>query len=238
MIPSKRIGAAMSSNYRRTTGRVDPDSPFFSTGEEDRRLEWKPKRYSDVTVTLALVSAVLFVIFAIDLTFSMPMLAGASLTQAVLALKDMFPLLDVIVTFSLALSIVFLALAFACEMYSRRRIPPPQFRVKNYLTKALIDLGIISRDIRDYVDVLWVSPTPKFNKDTKCYSLKFKVNSIRFTPDKVEKMEDGLGQAFPLVQSANIEPDRNKRGDQIGWVINLWYTSDPYSRVLDKEAPW
>lgn len=238
MLPSERVDAAMNSNYRRTKGRVNPDSPFFSTGEEDKRLEWKPKRYSDVTIALAFMSAVFFGVFAIDLTFSLPLLADASLTKSVLSLKDTFPIIGAIVSLSLPLSIVFLVLALGCETYSRRRVPPPAFRVKNYLTKALIDLGVIGRDVRDYVDVLWVSPTPKFNRDTKCYSLKFRVNSIKFTPDKVEKMEDGLGQGFPLVQSANTEPDRNKKGDQTGWIINLWYTNDPYTRVLDKQAPW
>ena len=54
----------------------------------------------------------------------------------------------------------------------------------------------------------------------------------------MEKLQEGLASAFYKAQEVELEPSRDKRGNQVAWRLHIFYDVDPFSKTLEQNNPF
>lgn len=206
----------------------------YSAKKEFNR--WKPKLLSPATVLWGLAAWLMWLSFLL-LTFS-----GSEMMQSTigeLLRQFMSPFLEWASVFALPLAITFTLMAIAAEPISRLRVPPPLFRVKDQLTRALGDLDLLDLDHKDrWRGMYWVSPIPQWNRKARAYSLLFDIHTVKATPEFFQEKLSGAMAGFHGVQQVIIEPWKTKRGYRRCFKLTLWYSTNPYEKTLEDIKPW
>lgn len=204
----------------------------YSAKKEMNR--WKPKLVSPATMLWGLAAGAMWL--------SVVLLIVSDIVQssAVELLKQYAePFLGWASVYALPLAIVCTVAAIFAELVSQFRVPPPLFRVKDQLTRALGDFGLLDLDHKDrWRGMYWVSPFPKWNRKTRAYSLLFDINTVKATPELFQQKLLEAIAGFRGVQDVTIEPWRTKRGYRRCFNLTLWYGTNPYEKTLDEMKPW
>ncbi len=193
---------------------------------------WKPKLCSNYTVIFTCIACIFLAAFIFTMAFS-----DSAVVEA-LYVYVINPYLFANNYLLLVISIVLFALAGSIEAVSRLRVPPPNWRVKQELIRALIDMGVLSRDRQLWQGMFWIAPVGKYNSKSKCYEIPFDVRSVKLTEEKVKNLEEGIA-GFAHSQSATIEHVYLKHlsNRRECMKLCLWYTQDPFQSV-EQMKPW
>lgn len=195
---------------------------------------WKPKLVSPATLAWTAVAVVMWFSVAFLVALDMMQSSTGELLQQYMKLY-----LDWASVYALPLAIVCTVAAICAELVSQFRVPPPLFRVKDQLTRALGDLGLLDLDHKDrWRGMYWVSPVAKWDRKTKAYSLLFDINTVKATPELFQQKLLEAIAGFRGVQDVTIEPWRTKRGYRRCFKLTLWYGTNPYEKTLDEMKPW
>jgi len=123
------------------------------------------------------------------------------------------------------------------EAVSKFKIPPPTWRVRIELERALIDLGILNgEDTRRWRGVWWCARFGKYDRKTKLYTLNFDCRTVKNKQDVYEQIEQSVA-GFRYCQDVEIRPYYRK-GKRRGMQLMLWYSENPYKRGLRDMSPW
>ena len=203
---------------------------------EQPKEMWKPQR----TSYALLVAAFGFIIlWAIDWVAHTEAVAQLGIAVLIDALKSVHELIAFLLSStSLVIGIVLLVAAIAIEMWEQTRTPPPMYRVRDELITALIDSGILRPDVERMNTQIRIFPSSHYDRANHCYSLEFELKSVKATPDRMEKLQEGLASAFYKAQEVELEPSRDKRGNQVGWLLHVFYDVDPFSKTLEQSNPF
>lgn len=195
---------------------------------------WKPKLVSPVTSAWAFVAALMWLSVVLLVVLDMAQSNMGELLQ-----RYMKPYLEWVSVFALPLAIACTVAAIASELVSQFRVPPPLFRVRDQLTRALGDLELLDLDHKDrWRGMYWVSPVAKWDRKTRAYSVLFDINTVKATPELFQQKLLEAIAGFRGVQDVTIEPWRTKRGYRRCFKLTLWYGTNPYEKTLDEMKPW
>ena len=139
---------------------------------------------------------------------------------------------------SLVIGIVLLIGGIALEIWEQTRTPPPMYRVRDELITALIDSAILKPDVERMNSQIRIFPSSHYDRANRCYSLEFELKSVKATPERMEKLQEGLASAFYKAQEVELEPSRDKRGNQVAWLLHIFYDVDPFSQTLERNNPF
>lgn len=117
-------------------------------------------------------------------------------------------------------------------------VPPVFERVKDELTQALVDSGIVSQEVPKMRRQLRIYPSSHYDRKNKCYSIEFELNTVKATQQRMERLQEGLASAFHKAQEVDLERSVDKRGNQTGWLLHIFYDTDPYSKTVAKNNPF
>ena len=205
----------------------------------EQRETWKPQKGSYGTKALAGVGMALICLWLVDFAVHLDSIMSLGLYKLVDALKSTSEIMAVIFsTVSLVAGIAILITAIAIEMWDQTRVPPPLYRVRDELIQALIDSGILKPDMERMSSQIRVFPSSHYDSKNHCYSIEFELKSVRATQERMEKLQEGLASAFYKAQEVELEPSRDKRGNQVGWLLHVFYDVDPFSKTLKDGNPF
>lgn len=195
---------------------------------------WKPKLVSPATSVWVVAAVFMWVsVVLVVMMDTMQSSTGEFLKEYAR------PYLEWVSDYALPLAIVCTVAAIASELVSQFRVPPPMFRVKDQLTRALGDLGLLDLDHKDrWRGMYWVSPVPMWNRKTRAYSVLFDINTVKATPELFQQKLLEAIAGFRGVQDVTIEPWKTKRGYRRCFKLTLWYGTNPYEKTLDDMKPW
>lgn len=206
---------------------------------EQPKEMWKPQRNSNATTALLFAALGFFILWAIDYMAHVDAVAQLGFAVLVDALKSVHEIVAFLLSpASLIIAIVLLVGGIALEMWEQTRTPPPMYRVRDELITALIDSGILKPDVERMNSQIRIFPSSHYDKLNHCYSLEFELKSVKATPDRMEKLQEGLASAFYKAQEVELEPSRDKRGNQVGWLLHVFYDVDPFSKTLEQNNPF
>lgn len=200
---------------------------------------WKPQRTSNATTAIVVASLGFITLWAIDYAAHVDAVAQLGIAVLIDALKSVHELVAFLLSpASLVIGIVLLIGGIALEMWQQTRTPPPMYRVRDELITALIDLGILKPDVERMNSQIRIFPSSHYDRANRCYSLEFELKSVKATPERMEKLQEGLASAFYKAQEVELEPSRDKRGNQVGWLLHVFYDVDPFSKTLEQNNPF
>lgn len=129
------------------------------------------------------------------------------------------------------LFVLFALLAAGTEVFSYLRFPPPVWRVKNELTAALVDVGILNPyDVESWRGVYHVAPFGKFNWGARSFELLFDVASVKANDERLKMLQENLPIAgFHRAQEVVIEHYKTAKGNRLCFKLTVWYSAAPTS---------
>lgn len=206
---------------------------------EQPKEMWKPQRTSNVSYALLVAAFGFIILWAIDWVAHTEAVAQLGIAVLIDALKSVHELIAFLLSpTSLVIGIVLLVAAIAIEMWEQTRTPPPMYRVRDELITALIDSGILRPDVERMNTQIRIFPSSHYDRANHCYSLEFELKSVKATPERMEKLQEGLASAFYKAQEVELEPSRDKRGNQVAWLLHIFYDVDPFSKTLEQNNPF
>lgn len=125
----------------------------------------------------------------------------------------------------------FTVLAVVTEVFSYLRFPPPTWRVKDELTAALVDVGILNPyDVDSWKGMYRVAPIGKFNWNAKSFELLFDVATVKANDERLKMLQENLPIAgFHRAQEVAIEHHKTSKGNRVCFKLIIWYSSRPTS---------
>ena len=182
---------------------------------QDTRRRWKPQRCS--ILTLLLLSAGLVILAVSLIGYELGMVEGLRIPQ---------PLIPVFNPDYLPAGVAVIVAALVGWVISLFRVPPPRWRVKNDLTRALIDLGLLDRYDMDYwKGSYWVSPFGRYSWKTKSYSILFDIKNVNATEEKFRDLESSIA-GFTRSQDVSIE-HWTAFGNRQAFKLTIWFSAKP-----------
>lgn len=223
---------------RRVEGR-NSASPHFG---DSKRAVYANRRYfratSHVSDFLAFLSGLCLVSFTLSKVID-SLLAENSIQQILSDLLAFCPFAVAVHSNSLQLALVLAIMAIASETFSRLRIPPPVWRIRQDLMGALTSSGITTSDLGSWIHgTVWISPIGRYNRKTRSYTILFNVRSIYASPEMFSMIEKSPA-AFSHAQEVSIEPVhiRFLGGRRECFKLTLWYSPSSFGS-LSKNKPW
>lgn len=181
--------------------------------------QWKPKLVSTYTALvggLGLITLTLFVL--VELLGSLEL---KSIPDYLLPIFDAQAQL-------LIAGILLILAAIGIEAFSRLRTPPPTWRVKEELIRAMGDMGLLElNNTERWQGRFSVAPLGHWNRQAKCFTVPFLLRNVNATEDKFKTMEKSIA-GFARSLDCSIEQDNSKR--LWNFKLVLWY-DDPYSTI-------
>lgn len=193
------------------------DTQEVTTNVEAKR--WKPKLFSNYALIIGGAGVIFITLAAISL-----LLSKFDLSSLPDYLKTLFTNDG---SFFL-LGGVLLLIAGLIETFSRLRTPPPTWRVREELIRAMGDLGLLElNDKARWQGKFSVAPIGKYNKHAKCFTVPFLLRNVNATEDKFKSMEKSIA-GFARSVDCTIEQDNTKKFYNFRLV--LWY-ANPYENI-------
>lgn len=181
--------------------------------------QWKPKLVSTYT---ALVGGLGLI--ALALFFLAQLLGNLELKSIPDYLLPIFEAQPQLFIAGTALILV----AVGIEAFSRLRTPPPTWRVKEELIRAMGDMGLLElNNMERWNGKFAVAPVGRWNRQAKCFTVSFLMRNVNATEDKFKTMEKSIA-GFARSLDCSIEQDNSKR--LYNFRLILWY-ADPYSNI-------
>ena len=206
---------------------------------EQPKEMWKPQRTSNATTAIVVAALGFIILWAIDYAAHVDAVAQLGIAVLVDALKSVHELVAFLLSpASLVIGIVLLIGGIALEIWEQTRTPPPMYRVRDELITALIDSAILKPDVERMNSQIRIFPSSHYDRANHCYSLEFELKSVKATPERMEKLQEGLASAFYKAQEVELEPSRDKRGNQVAWLLHIFYDVDPFSKTLEQNNPF
>lgn len=189
------------------------------TSSDATGKQWKPKLVSTYSVVVGGLGIISLALFAIS-----TLLEGMSLDAIP---EFLLPLFQAKAT-CLVVGIVLIVIAIAIEAVSRLRTPPPTWRVKEELIRAMGDMGLLELNNMDrWQGKFAVAPVGRYNRQAKCFTVPFLLRNVNATEDKFKSMEKSIA-GFARSLDCSIEQDNSRR--LYNFKLVLWY-DDPYSNI-------
>lgn len=181
---------------------------------------WKPQLVSNATILFGGAGAICLALALLSLFMQ---------RQSMSYLHESFALLFSNMHLLTIVGISLIILAGASEAISRLRTPPPVWRVRQELIRALGDLGLLELNNTE----LWqgkfaVCPVGKWNRQARCFTVPFLLRNVNATEEKFASIEKSIA-GFSRSLDCSIEQDNSKR--LYNFKLTLWYTPNPYQRV-------
>ena len=193
---------------------------FSGTHSPDaEKREWRPRRYCLPTVLFACGGFVCLGISALVIMLDM------------MPEIDATPLIEILPPFNheaaIGASVFSLICAIASEAVSRNRVPPPTWRVRAELERALIDLGLLDgKDTSKWRGIWWCAPKGQYDRRAHLFTLLFDCRTVKATPEVFSKLGQSIA-GFHKSQDAAIVP-YERSGKRACMKLMLWY-GNPFS---------
>lgn len=212
----------MSATTKRTTD-VHENGSSLSISEH----RWRPRLFSPITTFFFVMAIICLGLFALSLMFGeMEIQRKYEFINLIMGNTAQF----------LSAGILALIIAAINEAISRLRIPPPTWRVKQELTRALCDLGLLEKNDTTYwKGAYWVAPIGKWNSKSKSFELLFDIRNVNATQEKFDQLEESIA-GFARSQDVSIEHWKIKN-NRNGFKLTLWYSSNPFEKPLSNITP-
>lgn len=181
--------------------------------------QWKPKLVSNYTAVFGGLGLI-----ALALFFIAQLLGQLELKTTPTFANPLFLNQYLILGFGIFLIVI----AVIGEAVSRLRTPPPTWRVKEELIRAMGDMGLLELNNMDrWQGKFAVCPVGRYNRQAKCFTVPFLLRNVNATEDKFKTMEKSIA-GFARSLDCSIEQDNSRR--LYNFKLVLWY-DDPYSNI-------
>ena len=194
------------------------DEQRLANSSTQQMKHWRPKLVSGHTVVFGGLGLLNLALFGLITVFNMNDISIPDILTPITEHRTEYAIWG----------IFWILLAMAIETVSRLRTPPPVWRVKQELIRALGDMGLLELNNMD----MWkgkfaVSPIGTWNKQAKCFTVPFLLRNVNATEDKFKTMEKSIA-GFARSLDCSIEQDNSKR--LYNFKLILWY-DNPYANI-------